>query len=89
MPNIMVTSISKATALVINSKNDGDVLVVRSVKQIRGKIIYDLRQVSRQQQKLLDADHSVDLGDESAEFLAALLDHTVGDVHNRLCQLKG
>ena len=88
MPNIMVTSIAKATALVINSKTDGDVLVVRSVKQIRGKIIYDLRQVSRQQQKLLDADHSVDLEDKSEEFLTALLDHTVGAVHSRLEQLR-
>lgn len=89
MTNILVTSIAKSTALVINTATDGDILVVSSAKQIRGKIIYDLRQASRQQQKLLDADHSVDLGDESAEFLAALLDHTVGEIHTRLTQLKG
>lgn len=87
MTNIMVTSIAKATALVINTASDGDVLVVRSVKVVRGNTIYDLRQASRQQLRLMDADHSVDLGDESAEFLSALLDHTVGAVHNRLLQL--
>lgn len=84
---IQVTTIAKATALVINSKTDGDVLVVRSMKIVRGRPVYDLRQASRQQLRLMDADHSVDLGDESAEFLSALLDHTVGAVHNRLLQL--
>ena len=87
MTNILVTSIAKATALVINAKTDGDVLVVRSVKVVRGNTVYDLRQASRQQQKLLDTDHTVDLEDKSAEFLAALIDHTVGAVHNRLLQL--
>lgn len=89
MTNILVTSIAKATALVINTATDGDVLVVRSVKVVRGNTVYDLRQASKQQLRLMDADHSVDLGDESAEFLAALLDHTVGAVHQRLVQLKG
>lgn len=89
MTNILITTISKSTALVINTQTDGDILVVSSAKQIRGKIIYDLRQASRQQQKLLDTEHSVDLGDESKEFLAALLDHTVGEIHSRLCQLMG
>ena len=89
MTNILISTISKATALVINSKNDGDVLVVRSSKIIRGKIVYDLRQASKQQIRLLDTDNSVDLDDESAEFLSALLDHTVGEIHNRLCQLMG
>lgn len=89
MTNILVTSIAKATALVINSKTDGDVLVVRSTKVIRGNTVYDLRQASRQQLRLMDTDHSVDLGDKSTEFLTALLDHTVGAVHQRLVQLKG
>ena len=84
---IQITTIAKATALVINTATDGDVLVVRSMKIVRGRPVYGLRQASRQQLRLMDADNSVDLGDESAEFLAALLDHTVGAVHNRLCQL--
>jgi len=89
MTNILVTSIAKSTALVINTKTDGDILVVRSVKEIRGKIVYDLRQASKQQIRLLDVEHSTDLGDESSEFLSALLDHTVGETHTRLTQLKG
>lgn len=89
MTNILVTSIAKSTTLVINSKNDGDVLVVRSVKIVRGRPVYDLRQVSKQQQKLLDLDHATDMKELSAEFLTALLDHTVGAVHQRLVQLKG
>jgi hypothetical protein len=86
---IQITTIAKATALVINTATAGDVLVVRSVKVVRGNTVYDLRQASRQQLRLMDADHSVDLGDEAAEFLSALLDHTVGAIHDRLCQLKG
>ena len=86
---IQITSIAKATALVINTASDGDVLVVRSMKIVRGRPVYDLRQASKQQLRLMDTDHSVDLGDESAEFLSALLDHTVGAVHQRLVQLKG
>ena len=88
MTNILVTSIAKATTLVINSKNDGDVLVVRSMKIVRGRPVYDLRQVSKQQQKLLDLDHATDMKELSSEFLAALLDHTVGAIHNRLEQLR-
>lgn len=69
MTNIIVSEVRSKTALIINDGDD--VLVVRSMKIIAGRPVYDLRRASVAEIRHIN-NEGTNLEDKSAEFLRAL-----------------
>ena len=70
---VTVSTIGNKIAIIVNSLHDGDVFVVNSATATEQGIVYDLRQASAQQIKMISTENALEMGKESENFLSQLI----------------